>query len=243
MRAKWTTVIALAAMAALVAAPAFAQHETEAFADVETEVDSPETEVDPADRALIHTYDPDAMKLLWEIAIEDAEDQCEVEEETTYTYEIDDEGNVIVSTEGEGEEDESLEDCDFNATDATGPNGQVNHGTVVSSFVKALKEEGYTGIGCYVKLIAQEDYGKGDQQVKVSDLEDEEEPETTEEETEEPTEIEFTVSETSCGKPDHAGPPEDRPEDRPENGKGKPSWAGKGGKDDPDHPGKGKGRP
>lgn len=238
MRAKWTTIIALAAMAALVAAPAFAQHETEAFADVETEVDSLETEVDSADRALIHTYDPDAMQLLWQITMQD--DECEVDEDATYTYEIDDEGNVIVSTEGEGEEDKPLEDCDFNAADVTGPNEQVNHGTVVSSFVKALKEEGYTGIGCYVKLIAQEDYGKGDQQVKVSDLENEEEPETTEEETEEATEIEFTVSETTCGKPDHAGPPEDKV--KPE-GKGKPAWAGKGGKDDPDHPGKGKGRP
>lgn len=237
MRAKWTTIIALAAMAALVAAPAFAQHETEAFADTETDV--LETEVDSADRALIHAYDPEAMQLLWQIAMED--DECEVEEETTYTYDIDESGNVIVSTEGDGEEEgEPLADCEFNATDVTGPNGQVNHGTVVSSFVKALKEEGYTGIGCYVKLIAQSDYGKGEQQVKVSDVEDEEVTTTSEPEEEEPAEVQFTVSETTCGKPDHAGPPEDKGKSE---GKGKPPWAGKGGKDDPDHPGKGKGRP
>jgi hypothetical protein len=235
MRARWTTIIALAAMVALVAAPAFAQHETETFADIDTEVDSSETEVDSADRALIHTYDPDAMQLLWAIAIDGAEDQCEVDEEATYTYEIGDEDEVIVYDEDDAE----LEDCSFNATDVTGPNGQVNHGTVVSAFVKALKEQGITGgIGCYVKLIAQSDYGKDDQQVNVPDVEDEETVEETEE-TEEPTEVQFTVSETTCGKPDHAGPPEDK--GKPE-GKGKPEWAGQG-KDHPDHPANGKGRP
>ena len=59
--------------------------------------------------------------------------------------------------------------CDLTAVDVTGPAGQVNHGQVVSSFVHALKEQlkeaGVRGgIGCLVRIVAQSDYGKGDQQ-------------------------------------------------------------------------------
>lgn len=44
-----------------------------------------------------------------------------------------------------------------------GPNGQINHGQVVSSFVHALKEAGIKGKGCLVRHIAGSDYGKEDQ--------------------------------------------------------------------------------
>jgi hypothetical protein len=59
--------------------------------------------------------------------------------------------------------------CDLTAIDVTGPAGQVNHGQVVSSFVHALKEQlkeaGVSGgIGCLVRIAAQSDYGKGDEQ-------------------------------------------------------------------------------
>lgn len=231
MRARWTVPASLLALAALVAVPAMAE-------------EAAETETDSADRALIHSYDPDAMQLLWATSgvDPDAEDYCNVEDGDEYTYEVD--GDEVTVTLGEDalEEGEDLsEACDFTATDVTGPQGQVNHGTVVSAFVHALKANGYTGIGCYVKLIAQTDYGKGDQQIKVG----EDAPEATEGEAEPLT---FSVDMTQCGKPDHAGPPADKgkPDKAgPPEGKGKPPWAGPEGKDSEDHPGKGngKGRP
>lgn len=73
------------------------------------------------------------------------------------------------------EESEDGIDCtaeDAECFDVAGPNGQVNHGTIVSAFVrqfKELREDGYTGIGCLVRHIAQTDWGKGDQQVKPGD--------------------------------------------------------------------------
>ena len=53
--------------------------------------------------------------------------------------------------------------------DATGPAGQVNHGQVVSNFVRALKlqlnEAGRkAGIGCLVRVVAQSSHGKADEQ-------------------------------------------------------------------------------
>ena len=54
--------------------------------------------------------------------------------------------------------------------DITGPNGQINHGQVVSNFVRALKlqlnEAGRkAGIGCLVRMVAQSDHGQGEEQV------------------------------------------------------------------------------
>jgi hypothetical protein len=226
MRARWTVPATLLAMAALVAMPAMAE---------ETE----ETATDSADRALIHSYDPDAMQLLWATSgVEGAEDYCNVEDGDSYTYEVDGDEVTVTLDDEELEGEDLAEACDFTATDVTGPQGQVNHGTVVSAFVHALKANGYTGIGCYVKLIAQSDYGKDDQQIQVG----EEAPEATEGDAD----LSFTVDTTQCGKPDHAGPPADKgqPEKAgPPEGKGKPPWAGPEGKDSEDHPGKGKGRP
>lgn len=224
MRARWTTVGALLALAALIALPAMAE----------------EAETDSADRALIHSYDPGAMQLLWATSSvdEDADDYCNVDDDDSYTYEVDgEEVTVTLDDDALDEEEELAEACDFTATDVTGPQGQVNHGTVVSAFVHALKANGYTGIGCYVKLIAQTDYGKGDQQIRVGD----DAPETTDEEAE----LAFTVDMTRCGKPDKAGPPDDKgkpDEAGPPEGKGKPDWAGPKDKNSGDHPGKGNGK-
>lgn len=216
MRARWTVIGACVASALLAALPAAAEETT--------------TELDSADRALIHSYDPESMQLLWSTFDGNADvaaAECDLTDGTEYDYTIDAEGNVTVT----GDEGEST--CEFNATDVTGPEGQVNHGTVVSAFVKALQEADLEhGIGCYVRIIAQSDYGKGDQQVNVEDVD----PDAGTTETVEGT-SEFTISETTCGKPDHAGPPEDagKPEGAgaPE-GTGKPSWAGEG---KPDHAG------
>lgn len=216
MRARWTPILAFAAVAALMALPAIAQ---------EDEV------VDSADRTLLHSYDPSAMQLYWSAfttpEADSEEPACEIAEEGSYTIEEGEEGELVVTPVAEegAEEAEAVENCDLNATDVTGPNGQVNHGSVVSNFVKALREAGYEGgMGCYVRLIAQSEYGKGDQQVKVSDIDDNEEDEEGSEE--EPSELSFTVSETTCGGPDDS---DDDAKGKPEwAGKGKPDWAGNG---------------
>lgn len=216
MRARWTVIGTLAAGACLLALSASAQ-------DVD--------ELHPADRWLVHGYSPEAMQLLWATVAdgEDPGEACGVEEGAAYTYSVDDEGNVTVSDEaGDVVTDEGA--CDLTATDVTGPEGQVNHGTVVSSFVRdlkeALRESGYTGgLGCYVRVIAQSDYGKGDQQIRVSDVD-----ETTEPSAEEPT-VDLTITETTCGGEgdDDADTAEAKGSGKPDwAGKGKPPWAGKG---------------
>lgn len=52
-----------------------------------------------------------------------------------------------------------------NTIDATGPNGQINHGTVVSSFVHALKNSDYDGkLGELVREVAKSEFGKGEKE-------------------------------------------------------------------------------
>jgi hypothetical protein len=202
---------------------------------------------------LTEGYDSDNHTLVWGVAEHpDSEDfggtlDCRLAT-GSYDYEADEEGKVVVLTDEEGavqyvpaEGGDPIEysedgECSLTATNVEGPNGQVNHGSVVSSFVHALKALGITGAGCYVRLIAQSDYGKGDQQVQVPDVEEPEEGEVIEAEPVEGT-VNLTSHETTCGKPDHAG------QGGPPEGKGKPDHAGQGGppegKGKPDHAGQG----
>lgn len=54
--------------------------------------------------------------------------------------------------------------------DITGPNGQINHGTIMSAFVRSLKGIEFDGPrGQAVRVLAHSDLGKGDQQVKTGD--------------------------------------------------------------------------
>jgi hypothetical protein len=188
---------------------------------------------------LTEGYDSDNHTLVWGVAEHpDSEDfggtlDCRLAT-GSYDYEADEEGKVVVLTDEEGavqyvpaEGGDPIEysedgECSLTATNVEGPNGQVNHGSVVSSFVHALKALGITGAGCYVRLIAQSDYGKGDQQVQVPDVEEPEEGEVIEAEPVEGT-VNLTSHETTCGKPDHAG------QGGPPEGKGKPDHAGQGG--------------
>ena len=116
--------------------------------------DLPE-DLHPADRVLIHSYSSEAMQLLWATTDETTTEPCEIEEGTVYTFTEEEDGVVVQAADGEVLTD----GCAVTATDVQGPNGQVNHGTVVSSFVKALREAGYEGgVGCYVQAIARTDY-------------------------------------------------------------------------------------
>lgn len=214
MRARWTIGLATAALVGVTAMPAVAW------------------QLEPGDRGLLHAYSPEALELLWgSVEVED-ETVCEIEAGQQYTYLSD--GDQVTVFDGEAQV--LTDDCDLTATDVQGPQGQVNHGTVVSSFVHALKEAGYgPGIGCFVSAIARTDYGKGDQQLRPG-----ESPETA---SGTPT-VDFTITATSCVKdtstePESAeesqsGPPAWVKERRAErdsaassgDGKGKPDWAG-----------------
>lgn len=59
------------------------------------------------------------------------------------------------------------EECALGAAEVAGPNGQVNHGQFMKTFNELY--EG-TGRGCINRHLAQSDLGKGDQQIKVSDV-------------------------------------------------------------------------
>jgi hypothetical protein len=52
------------------------------------------------------------------------------------------------------------------ALSVTGPQGQVNHGTIMSAFVKSLPEG--RGRGCVVRMLAHSSLGKGDQKVTAT---------------------------------------------------------------------------
>ena len=108
---------------------------------------------------------------------------------------------------GEGFGDEAVaedaavevDDGDCYVVDVEGPNGQVNHGTVMSAFVHSLKEFKFDGPrGLAVREMAHSDLGKGAQQVKTGDdagLDDDDGDDD---------EAEIDDSDDKHGPPDHA---------------------------------------
>ncbi len=57
--------------------------------------------------------------------------------------------------------------CTLEAIVVAGPNGQVNHGQVVSAFSQALD---IAGKGCVMRWIAKSGFGKADQQVQTHEV-------------------------------------------------------------------------
>lgn len=118
---------------------------------------------------------------------------------------------------------ETATECQLQATQVTGPAGQVNHGM----FMKALNSL-YDGPhrGCVVRHFAQFDLGKGDQQILASDADPNFEPGAGEAEF--TGTVEFTSIVTDC---------ERKTEEDGEaagiqgngKGKGRPEWAGQKG--------------
>lgn len=58
-------------------------------------------------------------------------------------------------------------DCGLTGVVVAGPNGQINHGQVMKAFRSLIDMKGH---GCINRIIAQSDLGKGDQQLKTSDV-------------------------------------------------------------------------
>jgi hypothetical protein len=196
------------------------------------------------DTVLLQGYDPDNAHLLFGVTELDSGCALAAGE---YTYQVGEDGTVTVSNGDDDEADaagaedgDGSGDCVLTAVDVTGPNGQVNHGQVVSSFVQALKALGFQGNGCLVRVIAQTDYGKGDQQITVPEAGAAEgAPELLDDTTELDPMVALAETSTACGggQPDRdAGELDDRgkPEDRGKSeDRGKPEGTGR-----PDHAGK-----
>ncbi len=116
--------------------------------------------------------------------------------------------------------------CGLSTVDVTGPNGQVNHGQVVSSFVHALREAGIRGKGCLVRSIAGSDYGKGDQQIQTGD--------EISSDVDGDRPITLATHEARCGTGADRPTPPGQTREKPDKAATKPPK--------PDHPGRGRDR-
>jgi hypothetical protein len=132
------------------------------------------------DTLLVEGFDPENKALVFGVSeIDENGYDCTVEG-TGYTYITDGAGNVTSLAKDseaalfkfDGADvayDQTEGVCDLTVVDVIGPEGQVNHGQVVSSFVHVIKEQLKEadvrgGVGCLVRVVAQSEYGKGDQQ-------------------------------------------------------------------------------
>lgn len=106
----------------------------------------------------------------------------------------------VEPVEGEVAELPQLPDGCY-GVDIAGPNGQINHGTIMSAFVRSLKGADFDGPrGHAVRELAHSDLGKGDQQVKTGDVDDFDDEESDDDEDD----SEFDEGEKTNGPPAHA---------------------------------------
>lgn len=179
----------------------------------------------------------------YDCTLQRSETETEGDSESTYTVAyVTTEGLIEVSgltsgadempvmfpeRDGDGEAEygsEEAAECDLQAADITGPAGQVNHGTFVSAVAKL-----YDGPhrGCVISHFARSGLGKGEQQIRTPDVEDEGE------ELSNPGTVDFTSIVTECERGPDDGELEDEESESEEegpgkgrgNGKGKPDWA------------------
>lgn len=114
-------------------------------------------------------------------------------------YGATEDGSLTFSPEVEGELDGN---CVLSGGVVGGPNGQINHGQFMKLFHQVV---GKKGNGCLNRMIAQSDLGKGDQQIRTSDVD--EEFEVGESGT-----VEFTTFTADCDRGK-----KDKGEDHPSN--------------------------
>ena len=83
-------------------------------------------------------------------------------------------------------------ECGVSAGLVGGPNGQINHGQFMKLFHQLVDKQ---GMGCLNRIMAQSDLGKGDQQVRTSDVDAAFEPDTN-------GQVDFTTVAADCDKKD-----------------------------------------
>ncbi|MCI0543536.1 MAG: hypothetical protein L0Z49_03700 [Actinobacteria bacterium] len=221
MRARTKRWMVLAAIGALMLAPAPSSAQTE-------------------DTVFNFGYDEENQVFVWGQSSVDGVLDCSmtldgvVEAEFSgsfpATYGLTDDGLVVVQglthqvsgepvsfpTEDGSEVYDPEGECGLAGGMVAGPQGQVNHGTFMRLF-NALYDGG-PGRGCLARHIAQSDLGKGDQQVLVSDVDPDAEP-LTDGDT---GTLDISSALTACERPN-----DDEDGDGP--GRGRPDWAGQPG--------------
>jgi len=150
------------------------------------------TEEDTEDTTFNFGYDETYRVLVWGTSDADGLYDCALEGEIDVTYGAEEDGIIeIPLLAGEGtivsfpprmQDDlaeglEEVEDdfvysgsdteCGVVGTAVEGPNGQVNHGMFMKAFNNVYQGPGR---GCIVRFLAQSDLGKGDQQIRVPDV-------------------------------------------------------------------------
>lgn len=117
--------------------------------------------------------------------------------------------------------------------DVTGPNGQVTHGSIVSAFIAALREDGVEGgIGCAVSALARTDLGRtAETKVRAADADGVDADAVDADAVEaDPEDIALAEVETRCAGSEDEGAATGDPGGEPEKetGHGRPDWAGPG---------------
>lgn len=172
---------------------------------------SSDTDEDGDDTTFSFAYDEEFQVFLWNITVDDGEVDCSLEGSVDVTYgDPGPDGEITIINPSDTE-------CEISGAEVTGPNGQVNRGMFLKLF-NSLYEG--TGRGCLVRYIAQSDLGMGDQQINVSDADDQFESASTDD----TSSVEFSTFSADCerGKSGEA-------KDSASNGRGRPEFAGKSG--------------
>lgn len=182
-------------------------------------------EEDPEDRddtVFNYGYDEENHVLLWGAHPTDGLYDCTIDVDglLTASYGLTGEGLVIVETlhddqdavvvfqpTPEGELSEEFEgqaatdpvdypgpndECIVGGGVVDGPNGQVNHGMIMKLFNSVYEGPGR---GCLVRHLAKSDFGKGDQQINVPDVDSEEDVDLSEVDD---AEVAFQTALTDC---------------------------------------------
>jgi len=171
---------------------------------------SSDTDEDGDDTTFSFAYDEDSQVFLWNITADDGDD-CTLEGSVNVAYgDLGPDGEITIISPSDTQ-------CEISGAEVSGPNGQVNHGMFLKLF-NSLYEG--TGRGCLVRYLAQSDLGKGDQQINVSDVDDQFESASTDD----TSTVEFSTFSADCerGKSGEA-------KDSASNGRGRPEFAGKSG--------------
>jgi hypothetical protein len=223
------------------------------------ETDAPEEEAESADTDFNVGYDEENQVFVWNTSPRDGQFDCTLENgPITVTYRVDDDGVIVESlaaadgedtvdvtfpdrddAEGEPLAYSADSDCALVAAEVAGPNGQVNHGMFMKTFNSLF--EG-TGRGCVNRFLAQSDLGKGDQQVRVGDVDPDADPIADGATGEIGFETFLADCERDKGKPENPGNG-NRPEN-PGNGndnENRPENPGNGNGNRPENPGNGNG--
>ncbi|MGH9051889.1 MAG: hypothetical protein ACRDWX_02535 [Acidimicrobiia bacterium] len=140
---------------------------------VGTALADPPFQAEELDTRLSYDYDPDNHVLFVALNPEELEEgaeptSCSLEEAGALQISVDETTGAVTG---------GPTGC--SGIFVEGPQGQVNHGTFVSNWVHWLKDNAFTTFqyegprGQLVRLIAQSDLGKGEDQVLTSDAQEE----------------------------------------------------------------------